>query len=250
MGQYESIYESPAGTLDYTPASAVTAGTLVQLPGGKTGHVVADIAASVLGAIYTKGLFRVKCATGVTFSAGAPVYFSAAGRTAIASMAATDDWLIGVCAKTKTSELEVLVEINESPVAGAAVTQTPVVEIDHADTAEFELLSAADNPGGMVLLEFFAELTEASAGASEDQLIITLYDSDDAALSVITAANASADTVGDVIRGTLGVLNTTSGTVMSKVGAGKGCYAKVSQATSGSGMSGKMKVRALLAPLN
>ena len=110
------------------------------------------------------------------------------------------------------------------------------------------MIDVADNPEGLLLVAFLGEVTEQPAGSSEDQLVVTLYDSDDNALDTLTTTDGTPDAVGDVIIGAAALFGASSGDAIKKIPAGKGAYAKVTQATEGT-PAGKLKVRALVVPL-
>jgi hypothetical protein len=76
-------------------------------------------------------------------------------------------------------------------------------------------------------------------------MIVTLYDSDDNAISSLTPSDAAADAVGDLVQGALSAANAATGTVQAVIPAGKGAYLKVSQATAGGTPAGEMKCQAL-----
>jgi len=116
------------------------------------------------------------------------------------------------------------------------------------DTAEHQILNAADNKFGMVLMSGAGIITEAMAGGSEDQGIITVYDSDDSALFTLTPTDGAADAIGDYILGWQ-IQSTATGTAWKTIAAGKGIYAKVTQATSGTGAAGKVRVHVEVKPL-
>lgn len=102
-------------------------------------------------------------------------------------------------------------------------------------------------PTGVIFEQFWAVVTTVLAGASQDQATIDLYDSADNDLSAqITFADASADAVGDFRVGAEIGLK-AAGDALPKIAAtGRSAYAKVTQATSGAGAAGvvRLKVRA------
>jgi len=248
----EAIFRQNAGQQDYTPGGAKSAGEVIELDDGRAGVVKTDLAASEKGAVYTAGIFDFAAATGTTFSAGDDIYWDASADLAIgADAAAADDFRVGSAVAAKTSgPLVVRVDLNAAQGAGAprGVFSSRVAEIDHADTDEFYLIDAEDNPEGLLLVSLLAEVTEAPAGSSEDQLIITLYDSDDNAIDTLTTTDTTPDAIGDVIIGAASLYAASTGDVIKKIPAGKGAYGKVTQATAGT-PAGKLKVRGLFAPL-
>lgn len=248
----EAILRQSAGQQDYTPSAAVTATEIVQLTDGRAGVVVADLAANQKGSVYTAGIFDVYAASATTFTAGDPVYWDASASAAVDTPAAADDVYLGLAVAAKASGVYyVRTELNASAAYNAqlGVFATRAVTLDHADTTSHTLLQAEQNPNGCVVAAAFGVITEACAGGTEDQLVVTLYDSDDKALSVLTVSNGGADAIGDVIQGTLTVASASTGAALAVVPAGKGLYAKISQATSGTGVAGAMRVQAYLSPI-
>jgi len=111
------------------------------------------------------------------------------------------------------------------------------------DTADHVLLPAWMNRRGVVIELVYAIITEAMVGSSEDQGIITVYDSDDNALATLTPSDAAADAIGDMVIGTNPILiSGATGDAAKYLAAGKGIDCKVTQATSGGTPAGKMKV--------
>jgi hypothetical protein len=196
------------------------------------------------------GRHQILSASGTTFSRGVPVFWDISAHLAIGAALAEDgDYYLGLCAKAKTSgQTRVQVDLNAERQTQRGLFTTRVREIDHADTAEFILLDAVDNPNGMALVAFLGDVSEAPAGSSEDQLIITLFDEDDNAIDTLTTTNTTPDAIGDIIVGAVSMFSSATGAVFKRIPAGKAAYAKVTQATAGT-PAGKLKVRAVLMPL-
>lgn len=116
------------------------------------------------------------------------------------------------------------------------------------DSATHILLPAAANAGGLVIVDGFAIVTEVFGGATEDQGIVTVTDTDANSLFTLTPSNLGADAINDVIVGT-SLPGAVTGDAAKVVAAGKGIEASVTQATSGSGAAGKMKVVLIVRPL-
>lgn len=231
---------------------AYAAGEVTQLADGRAA-VVAGLKAIAVGdpvEFYTKGLYEVVVGTSLTFTDGEPVFWDASANTAINGADVEDgDFYLGRAKGAKGSGSVVMtVQLNEDGGDQRWVFSSRVREIDHADTEEFILIDAEDNPKGLLLVAFLGEVTEEPAGSSEDQLVITLYDEDDNAIDTLTTTNTSPDAVGDVIIGAVSLFSSATGAVIKKIPAGKAAYAKVSQATAGT-PAGKLKVRVLVAPL-
>jgi len=245
----EAIFRQNAGQQDHTPAGAVSAGEIIQLEDARAAVVKTDLAASAKGAVYTTGIFDVLSASATTFAIGDPVYWDITASLAIPpDETAAGDLYLGTAVAAKTSgQLVVRVDLN-ARARQREQFSSRVIEIDHEDTAEHTLIDAADNPEGLLLVAFLGEVTEAPAGSSEDQLIVTLYDEDDNALDTLSTTNTTPDAIGDVIIGALSLFGVATGAVITKIPAGKSAYAKVSQATVGT-PAGKLKVRVLVVPL-
>lgn len=233
-------------------AAAYAAGEIIQLADGRAG-VVGGLKAIASGdpvEFYTKGLFTVVVGTSLTFTDGEPVFWDSSANTAINGADVEDgDFYLGRAKGAKGSgATTMVVNFNEDGGDQRWAFSSRVREIDHADTEEFILIDAQDNPKGLLLIALLGEVTEQPAGSSEDQLVITLFDEDDNAIDTLTTTNTSPDAVGDVIIGAVSLFSSATGAVIKKIPAGKAAYAKVTQATAGT-PAGKLKVRALVAPL-
>ncbi|MBN1490280.1 MAG: hypothetical protein JXA69_10210 [Phycisphaerae bacterium] len=136
------------------------------------------------------------------------------------------------------------------PVAGPVPPlSSAAVELDcraGGSPSEAVLIPAALNTGGMVVAECFGIVTEVLAGATEDLAVITFKDTDDNPLNImLTTSDNGADAVNDILvpSGTTVTLWAGStGAPAAVVPAGKGIKAVVTQATSGTGAAGKVKV--------
>lgn len=76
MAQTPSVFVSQGESIDYTPGSAVAAGDVVVLGTRLVAIAIHAIAANVLGALCTRGFFKVPKVTG-SISAGAALYYDA-----------------------------------------------------------------------------------------------------------------------------------------------------------------------------
>lgn len=77
MAQTAALLLQDEGAIDYTPASAVTGGDVVVL-NGIVGVVPVDLAASELGSVQTRGVYKLPKITGAMVR-GLPVFWDAAG---------------------------------------------------------------------------------------------------------------------------------------------------------------------------
>lgn len=116
------------------------------------------------------------------------------------------------------------------------------------DATAHTLVPASQNPRGLLILGVFGRVTEVFGGASEDQGIVTVQDEDDTAIATLTPTNAGADALGDIIVG-YSAYAASTGAATKTVAAGKAVEGIVSQATSGAGAAGKMKVYVVAIPL-
>jgi|SRR3990172_9514593 len=240
-----------AGEINEVAGVAYTSGEVIQLADGRAA-IVANLVPVAIGeqvTFQTVGIGRLASATGTTFAKGAPVYWDASANVAITTPGADADFYVGTAVAAKVSgNLNVLVELNQPFTRGLqALLATREVLLDHADTVEYIVVTAAENPNGMLVQAFTGIVTEAPAGSSEDQLILGLYDEDDNQLSTLTTTDTTPDAAGDIIVGTLSGFAAATGAVYAVIPAGKAAYVKVAQATVGT-PAGAVKVHAILLP--
>ena len=86
--------------LDYTPSSAVAAGDVVVLT-NRVFVAPKPIAASALGQLATRGVWRLPKTTGTAWTAGQLLYWNAAGT--LVTTVSTDNQIIGHAAAAATS---------------------------------------------------------------------------------------------------------------------------------------------------
>jgi len=116
-----------------------------------------------------------------------------------------------------------------------------------AAAAAVVLVPAWANPKGLVVESIYGVVTEAFAGATQDQGIVVVSDESNNALATLTASDTSADAVGDIIEGFF-VTEVATGTAGVVVAAGEYIDAVVTQLTSGTGLTGKMRVICVVRP--
>ena len=92
-------YIHSGDVIDFTPTSAVAAGSVV-VQGTQVGITKVAVPANTLGTLHVQGVFDINCASGTTFSAGALLYWNA-GTSLITTT--NTDVLIGRAAVAKTS---------------------------------------------------------------------------------------------------------------------------------------------------
>jgi predicted RecA/RadA family phage recombinase len=242
-------YQSDPHTVDYTPSAAVTAGDAIQLPDGTVGISNNDIAASALGALQIGGIAKVSAASATTWSDGDDLWYDVSATNAVKKSLTLDgstDFYLGVAVGAKVSGTTVgYVRINQSrpspdPIVFEFDCQTGV------DTDPHVLIPAEMNPNGLLILGVYAVVTEQFAG-TEDQGIVTVSDESDNAIATLTASDAGADAVNDIIVGYSAPAAST-GDAAKIVAAGEFVDAAVTQVTTGSA-AGKMKVYVQAVPL-
>lgn len=77
----EATFVQEGNSIDHTPGSALAAGQVVPL-GGFVGIPMRPIESGELSALRVRGLFKVTKQTGVTWSAGDPIYWDDAANHA------------------------------------------------------------------------------------------------------------------------------------------------------------------------
>jgi hypothetical protein len=105
------------------------------------------------------------------------------------------------------------------------------------------------NLRGLLVLGAYGVVTEAFAGDTQDQGVITILDESDNALATLTVSDNGADGIGDVIVGTNPVIGASTGDAVKTVAAGEYVDCKCTQAVTGASKAGKMKVYILAIPL-
>lgn len=239
-------------------SGALAAGELGQLADGRA-CVVEGLQAVASGDTYSArvvGIETIPAASGTTFSKGDPVYWDESASLAIAgSLTALNpsaDFYLGVAHKAKVSGQTVVeVDLNAQPVQ-PAIPRPFVYEFDcqtGVDAEVHTLVPAWMNKTGLLVLGVYALVTEVFAG-TEDQGIVTIKDTHGTpnTICTLTATDAGADAVNDVIVGTSDLFSATTGDAAKVVAAGLGITGAVTQATTGAA-AGKMKVYVLVMPL-
>ncbi len=75
MSYEASLYQPCESVQDYTPEAALSAGEVIQTADGRAGVPSVNLAASVVGAVVTEGIFTVAKTADIYFIDGAPVYW-------------------------------------------------------------------------------------------------------------------------------------------------------------------------------
>lgn len=252
----EAVLVNDGMAVKFVAATTYAGGEIIRLPDGR-GAVVAGLAGFVSGdtvTAYPLGRFSVLSASATLFSIGDPVYFDISASLAIVEPGAVGDILLGTATKAKIDgELIVDVDFNVGFAGAGASGQRGVwasraSNIAHDDTTDHDLILAAENPNGLMVVAFVGLVTETIVGGSEDQLVIELFDEDNTSLSTMTTTDTTPDVAGDAVLGVGTIANGATGEVLAIIPAGKGAYAKVTQPTAGS-PAGEVTVSVLVVPL-
>jgi hypothetical protein len=204
----EGVFKTEANVISYTPGAAKVSGQIEQMDDGRAGVVVDDTVISTLGAAAVSGIFDILCVYTTTFTAGDEVWWDYSSNVAIAaSSAILEDFYLGRCLTTKASGptyVRVILNAPRMPQAQGLI-QSRVYEFDcetGVDAAVHTLIPAEWNKNGLLILGCYGRVTEQFAG-TEDQGIVTIKDTagSPATIATLTASNAGADAVGDIIVG-------------------------------------------------
>lgn len=92
----EATYYKDEEVRDYTPASAVTGGEVIQLADGRAAVAQRDIAAGILGSVQTDGVHTVTKTSGIVILDGGRVYWDVSASSAtFKADSGTQDFYIG-----------------------------------------------------------------------------------------------------------------------------------------------------------
>lgn len=112
----EATYYQDGCKLDFTPASALTAGQVVQLSDGRAGVTPVDVAASERGALQVEGVYTVAKTASVVITDGQPVYWDHSANSATYTTANDRDFFLGVAVGDAASaDTTMKVAINVQP---------------------------------------------------------------------------------------------------------------------------------------
>jgi predicted RecA/RadA family phage recombinase len=171
MSQVPAVRWSEGDMIDHTPGSAVAAGDVVVL-GSIPLVAPLDIAAGVLGALATRGVFKVPKATGA-FAAGDAVYWAAAGNpntgtagTGAATSTASGNNLMGLAVLDAASGDDfvyvLLTAAKRTTTLGGSVTADDITGSD----ASLGVTGLAAAQGGAVALAGGTSSTSGNAGGA------------------------------------------------------------------------------------
>jgi len=109
----EAVYSQGDCYVDYTPAVAMSAGQVVQLPDGRAGVATTAIAAGVLGALQVEGQYEVAKTASIVILAGGRVFLDHSARTATFRTVNDKDFYLGTAvADAASAATTVTVNLN------------------------------------------------------------------------------------------------------------------------------------------
>lgn len=119
-------YQECSDVLDYTAELAITAGEVTQLADGRAGVPSSDIAAAVLGAMVTEGIFIVAKTANIYFIDGAPVYWDHSANAAYFKSVSDRDFFIGTAVGDAAAAATTMkVDLNVAPVYKIDLARDP-----------------------------------------------------------------------------------------------------------------------------
>jgi predicted RecA/RadA family phage recombinase len=145
---YEAEYRQKGETLDHTPATALTAGQVIQLPDGRAAVPANDIAASALGAVSTCGLYVLQKTADIVILDGGQVYWDHSENKAHYKKVHDRDFYVGVAVGDSVkSASTVTVALNVQPVYLVDVARDPIdsVLVLTAGTPQLRRLGGAQS---------------------------------------------------------------------------------------------------------
>lgn len=235
--------------LELAAGTARSAGEVFQLSDGTACIAVLECSATEVPVVRKHGVHAIPSASATTFAVGAEVWWDYSANKAITAPGEALDFYVGpACVAKVDGQLEVFVDLNRAPLLQNFLIQSRVIEVDcetGVQAAAQNIIPASWNKAGLIYHSAYGFITEAMAGAGQDQGIVTIEDSDGTDICTLTPSDAGADSLNDVIIGSNDIPSGATGDAAKMVAAGKGVQALVSQATSGAGAAGKMKVVAL-----
>lgn len=111
MSYEASLYQPCESTLDYTPEAALSAGEVIQTADGRAGVPSVNLAASVVGAVVTEGVFTVAKTASIYFIDGDPVYWDHSANKAYFKSVSDRDFFIGT-AVGDAAEADTTMKVN------------------------------------------------------------------------------------------------------------------------------------------
>lgn len=112
----QAVKYKDGAVIDWTPTAALTGGEVIQLPDGRAGVAVDDIAAGALGAVQVSGIFSVTKTTSMVLLRGGPVYWDHSANKAHYKEVLDRDFFLGsVVTDAASADTEVLVNLNVAP---------------------------------------------------------------------------------------------------------------------------------------
>jgi hypothetical protein len=236
-------------TYGHTGSASALKDTQLEFAGKFLGVAMQRHITGVAGTIRVArdGVFEFACAS-ATFEVDTLVGPAAnAGGTALENqkvVAVTDERrAIGKVTKRGTSVTTILVKIDpmlaKNCILYRAIIGGEELELKTLNQ-RVDIIPAGVLRVGAHVVSGHGMVTEVMVGSSQDQGVITIYDTDDNAIMTLTPTDAAADAIGDIVLGT--VNRPATGTALIPIATLKGVYAKVTTACAGGTPAGKERV--------
>ena len=223
--------------VDVTAGDAYN-GAIYQLGDGRLG-ILTPLNSSLGGEMTLRdiGAYRAVKSSGTDFVEGQPVWWNSTTHKAVDT---ATGYYLGVCREdTATGSTWVTFNLNQGLALGYYTQPTPHTFAHGDGSGKVDMLLAASNAAGCVITSGWGIVKTHMAGGDEDQMIITIYDSDNNAIGTITCAN------GGAAAGSVAWMTTPALTIP----AGKGIKAAITQDTSGGGAGGATRIYLTVSPL-
>ncbi len=202
MAQTAAEFHKETGNIEYTPASAVTAGDVVVV-NGIVGVAPYAIAASTLGTLITRGRVKLPKVTGAVV-AGLPIHWNPTGSpvTGDASSGAANQTGVGTyagvaCDAPVSGDSYVIVDLN-APSNLMAVTAVAAAGSSISDAAQLSqginVVSAADGTKGVILPVAVPGVTVIVKGTAS--AVLKVYPKTGSAINALSASAALSMTTG------------------------------------------------------
>lgn len=218
--------------------SAILSGAVV-VTGNRIGIAAVNIAATTgTGTLDMEGVFELAAVATMAFAQGDKLYWDETAEKL--TKVSGGNVPAGICWEAKLSAgTTAKVKLSDGI---EPVPATPIIDCDVAVAASaVTLIPARMNPGGLWIKSVSGRIVEAFGGDTEDQGVITVRDTDLNVICTLTATDAGADAVNDIVEGIF-TQELATGGAGKYVAPGVGVEAIKTQSTEGASVAGQMEV--------
>lgn len=162
----EANYFQEGHRVDFTPASALTAGDVVQIPDGRAGVATSAIAAGELGSVAVEGIFEVAKTADVALLQGGECRWDASADAAhVPTYADSDDFFLGTVVEDAAATASVVkVAINQR--------SCPVISLDKSTFINEPRFTSGSPYARMMGGAFTAGFSETAEAQKQDILSV------------------------------------------------------------------------------